>query len=126
VSTRETTDRFREALARLEEHEEVDPLLELFADDVVIDTATPAPGLEGRDGARRLWTEDRALFSRVRSSFRIVFVDGDVAVLEWHRDAEGRDGRDVSHPGVTVLELRDGAIVRFAVHLDPTPLAPRA
>ena len=126
VSTRETTDRFREALGRLEEHAEVDPLLELFAEDVVIDTATPAPGLSGRDGARRLWTQDRELFSRVRSTFRNVVVDGDVAILEWHRDAQDRNGRDVSHPGVSVLELRDGEIARFAVHFDPTPLAPGA
>jgi ketosteroid isomerase-like protein len=123
MSTHGTTDRFREALARLEEHEELEPLLELFAEDVVVDTATPATGLTGVDGARRLWTEDRALFARVRSDFRNVVVDGDVAILEWRRDAEGHDGRDFSHPGVSVLEVRGDRIVRFAVYFDPTALA---
>lgn len=119
MSTRETVDRFLEALGRLEEHEEADPLVALFAEDVVVATATGGADLHGRDGAGRLWTEDRALFARVRSDFRNVVVDGDVAILEWHREAEGHGGEDLSHPGVSVLELRDGQVARFGVYFDP-------
>lgn len=118
MSTHETVDRFLDALGRLEEHEEIDPLVELVADDVRIDTATATDGPQGRDGARTLWQQDRELFAQVRSAFRNQVVDGDVAILEWQRTAEGPDGTDLSHPGVTVLEVQDDRIARLAVYFD--------
>ncbi|CAB4905355.1 unannotated protein [freshwater metagenome] len=122
MSTRETVDRFLDALGRLEEHEEVDPLVELFADDVRVDTATATDALRGSDGARKLWQEDRELFRSVSSEFRNQVVEGDVAILEWQRTAEGQDGGDLSHPGVTVLEVDGDRIARFAVYFDAARL----
>jgi ketosteroid isomerase-like protein len=122
MSTRETVDRFLDALGRLEGDEELDPLVELFADDVRVDTATATDALRGSDGARKLWQEDRELFASVRSEFRNQVVDGDVAILEWQRTAEDHDGQDVSHPGVTVIEVEGDRIARFAVYFDAARL----
>lgn len=122
MDTRETVDRFLEALGRLEERGEVDPLVALFAQDVRVDTATATDALRGSDGARTLWQEDRELFSSVRSEFRNQVVDGDVAILEWQRTARGHDGSDLSHPGVTVLEVDGDHIARLAVYFDAARL----
>lgn len=117
-----TVERFITALRELEGDGEAGPLVELFADDAELDTATGTPDLHGKDGARRLWTEDRRCFDEVRSEFRNVVVDGDRAALEWTREATTPDGRPLRYQGVSLLELDGARIRRFSTYFDPHAL----
>ncbi|HYF26035.1 MAG TPA: nuclear transport factor 2 family protein [Baekduia sp.] len=114
-----TVQRFLTALRDHESGGDPEPLVSLFREDAQIDTATGAHDLRGRDGARRLWAEDRERFGAVRSAFRNVVVQDDRAALEWTREVPARDGATVAVQGVSVLELEDGAIRRFSTYFDP-------
>lgn len=119
-------DAFIEALRRLEDDADAEPLVELFADDAVCDNVAAARGLRGRSGARQFWSQDRALFGEVHSEFRNVIVGEDRVALEWTRTGTARDGDPVEFDGVSVLELSDGRIVRFKAYFDPSALGRQA
>lgn len=110
---------FQDALARLEADGDAGPLVDLFAEDGECDNLTHASPERGRDGAHRFWTQDRSQFETVRSDFRNVIDHGDRIVLEWTREGTARDGAAVRYDGVSLIELRDGAISRFCAYFDP-------
>lgn len=122
MTSRETVEQFITALRRHEDDGDIEPLLAMFTDDARIETATGTSDLRGADGARALWAQDRDVFASVSSDFHTIIVDGDHAALEWRREAEGPDGTDRSHAGVSVLDVQDGLVGRFGVYFDPTAL----
>ena len=116
-------DDFIEALGRLEDGGDVEPLAALFADDAVLENPSSEAGrFVGRDGARRFWAEDRDLFGEVRSEFRNVIEGDGRAALEWTRQGTRDGGEEVSLSGVSLLELRDDRIARFAAYFDTREL----
>lgn len=127
------TDTFAGRLLEFERTRDVEPLVELFAEDAELSKLDSAAVHRGRDGARQFWTEYRDLFEDLRSEFT-----GDVrgdgkAVLEWVAEGSlkrttGDTGpRPVRYPGVSILEIGDGGIRRFRTVYDSGPfLAPRA
>lgn len=72
----------------------------------------------GADGTREFWREYRELFSDVTSEYRNQVVDAAAAVLEWRTTGTAAEGEDVDYEGVSVLEVRDGAIQRFWAYFD--------
>jgi len=110
---------FIDALGRLEADGDPEPLVALFAQDGVCDNVTLTTSFEGREGARTFWTQDRAIFDRIRSEFRNVIVTGDRVALEWTREGSARNGGPVRFEGVSILELHDGHITRFKAYFDP-------
>jgi ketosteroid isomerase-like protein len=126
------TDDFARRLQEFERTRDVDPLVELFSDDAELSKLDGADVRHGRDGARRFWTEYREVFDDLRSEFTGDTRGGDRAVLEWVAEGSLRpagDGgaRSVRYPGVSILEVADGAIRRFRTVYDSGPfLAPRA
>ena len=117
---------FIDALGQLEADRNVEPLVELYADDSRCENLTGEGNLTGPDGARRFWTEDRGLFDSVQSQFQNTVSDGDVAMLEWTRTGVGRGGDSIDLSGVSVIEFRDGQIIRFAGYFDPSALGAQA
>ena len=114
---------FIDALRRLEADGDVEPLARMFADDGVLENPSSGAGhFVGPDGARRFWSEDRGLFGEVRSEFRNVLQTDDRAAMEWTRHGTRDGGEEISLSGVSLLELRDGRIARFAAYFDTREL----
>ena len=120
------TEQFINALTSLERGEGPEPLVELFADECTVENVTVGGDLHGKDGARKFWSDDQALFEEVQSEFRNVIVDGDRAALEWQRRGTSRDGGAIDYSGVSVLEFGDGGIVRFMGYFHPRELGRQA
>jgi ketosteroid isomerase-like protein len=117
---------FIDALGQLEVEQNVEPLVELYAEDSRCENLTRESNLTGPDGARQFWTEDRGLFDTVHSKFHNTVSSGDVAMLEWTRTGVGRGGDSIDLSGVSVIEFQDGKIVRFAGYFDPSSLGAQA
>lgn len=114
----EVTEKFVSALDELHRDKNVEPLVELFADDATLSKAGMPHGQYGKDGARAFWEQYRAVFDEIDSSFgHKVTVDG-IAYLEWTFRGTLADGSDFSYDGVSVLESRDDAIDAFRTYYD--------
>lgn len=116
------TEQFVEALDRLERQSELDEIVALFADGCSVGNTVTDREFAGPDGAREFWREYRALFSEIRSAYRNRVVGDEAATLEWRSTGTAAQGEDFDYEGVSVLEVRDGAINRFWAYFDPAQL----
>jgi ketosteroid isomerase-like protein len=110
--------RFVSALEELHRDRNVEPIVELFADDASLDKAGIPHGAKGREGARAFWQQYRDVFDDVEADFRHTSTEDHVAFLEWTSKGTLRDGGDFHYDGVSVLESRDGAIDAFRTYYD--------
>lgn len=117
------TDRFIEALRRLEEDRDVEPLAALHAPDADISNPLVQHVHRGPDGARRFWRGYRGSFETVRSEFHHAITDGRSALLEWTSAGTLADGKPFRYRGVTVLEFGADGIAAFRSYFDPRVLA---
>ncbi len=115
---------FIDALHRLEEENDHDALVALFAEDATLQNATMAPDA-GHD-ARQFWSAYRSAFNEIHSEFRNVNTNGDVVFLEWISRGTSADGAPLEYEGVSVVEFADGRITRFRAYFDPADLKVRA
>ncbi|MEW5809268.1 MAG: nuclear transport factor 2 family protein [Actinomycetota bacterium] len=100
----ELTKHFIDALGRLHESRDVEPLVELFSDDATLDKAGIPHGQHGKDGARTFWTQYRDVFDELSSDFSHTVTDDGIAYLEWSSTGTLRDGTEFRYDGVSVLE----------------------
>lgn len=115
----ERAQRFVDALAKLEESGDLEPLLSLFADDAQVSNAASQRMFTGRDGARQFWKEYKGLLARVRSTFRNLIESGDRVALEWESQGTAHNGAAVSYEGVSIIEWDGDRIRRFSAYFDP-------
>lgn len=109
---------FVAALGALEQRNDPDPLVSLFAEDSELTSLTERQPLRGKEGARRFWRGYRSAFDEVNSTFdRAIEADGSV-VLEWHTDGTLPDGQTVTYRGVSILELAEDRIGGFRTYYD--------
>ncbi len=118
----EVTEKFIEALRRLESERELEPIVSLFADDCELGNVVTAESFHGREGARQFWTSYRDTFGEMESKFRNKLVTERGAALEWVTEATGQDGRPVTYEGVSILEVEGERIRRFKAYFDPAKL----
>src|SRR5689334_21410031 len=84
VSPKGRARAFIDALERLEHTRDVEPIVALFDPHAELLNPTDARrGMHGVEGARAFWLAYRASFDAIRSDFRHVLEQDDVAVLEW-------------------------------------------
>lgn len=121
--SRPTADEFIAALRRVEDAGDVEAMAALHADDARISNPTDAQPHRGPDGARRFWDAYRKSFVRVHSEFHAVLESDTRVMLEWTSDCETAAGVATKYAGVSVVETRDGRIVRFAAYFDPADLS---
>lgn len=114
----ELTKRFVAALGELHDSRDVEPLVELFADDATLDKAGIPHGQHGKDGARTFWTQYRDVFDNLESSFSHTVTDDGIAFLEWNSTGTLRDGTPFRYDGVSVLEGDDEAVTAFRTYYD--------
>jgi len=113
---------FVAALRRVEEVGDVDAMAALYADDARLRNSTDRHPHTGPDGARRFWGAYRNSFQSIRSRFHAVLESEGRIMLEWTSDCRTAAGVDTRYSGVSVVETRDGRIVRFHAYFDPAQL----
>jgi ketosteroid isomerase-like protein len=118
----ERARRFVDALARLEEHGEVEPLLALFSEDARVSNVASRRTFHGREGARQFWREYKGMLRQVKSTFRNLIESGDRVALEWESRGTAHNGAAVDYEGVSILEWDGEHISRFYAYFDPRVL----
>ncbi len=122
--SKEVADDFVEALRKLEEDRDVEPLVEIHAEDCEVGNVSVSEIFRGHEGLREFWTEYRKTFGEMKSTFRNVFAAGDVAALEWTTEGTS-NGNTVTYDGVSILEIEGGKVRRFMAYFDPRALTPQ-
>jgi ketosteroid isomerase-like protein len=112
------TERFVTALRELHHNREVEPLVDLFADDATLNKAGIPHGQNGKDGARTFWEQYRDVFDDIDATFTHTVTDDDLAYLEWTSEGTLRDGTDFRYDGVSVLETQNDEIGAFRTYYD--------
>lgn len=117
--------RFVAALDDLHRNRDVEPLIDLFADDATL-TKVGMPRQErGKQGARAFWQQYRDVFGSIDASFRHTVTGDGVAFLEWTSDGTLSDGSDFRYDGVSVLEAQGDTIDAFRTYYDTAAFLPR-
>lgn len=112
---------FVAALRRFEQDSDPVPLVGLFADDATL-TRLDARG--ERTDATAFWTEYRAQFHDLSTTF-IDAVEGDDQVaLEWTSTGTLTDDRPIDYRGVTVLDLSGDRISALRTYYDTAAFTP--
>jgi len=115
----ERAQRFVEALTKLEQSGEMEPLLALFAEDAQVSNVASSRVFTGLDGARQFWTEYKGVLARVKSTFRNMIESGDRVALEWETQGTAQNGAAVNYEGVSIIEWDGDRISRFYAYFDP-------
>ena len=121
---REVADSFVEALWKLEEEEDVEPLIQVHTEDCEVGNVSVSGTFRGHEGLREFWTSYRSTFGEMKSEFRNVFATEDGAALEWTTEGTSNGDR-VSYDGVSILEIEGGKVRRFMAYFDTRDLAPQ-
>ena len=120
--SREVAETFRDALWRLEEDRDVEPLVEVHAEDCGVGNIAVPRTFGGHDGLREFWTSYRATFDDMKSEFRNVFADDSGhAALEWTMRGTS-NGKSVEYGSASILEIEGGKVKRFMAYFDPREL----
>jgi ketosteroid isomerase-like protein len=118
----ERAQRFVDALARLEESGDVEPLLELFGEDAQVSNVASRRTFHGKEGARDFWREYKGMLRQVKSTFRNMIEAGDRVALEWESSGTAHNGAAVDYEGVSIIEWDGERISRFYAYFDPRVL----
>jgi hypothetical protein len=116
--TQEVAYRFIEALAALEQCEQIDPILETFSEACNLANSSSPDPLHGRQGAREYWEKYRSAFRDIQSTITNIITGDDGIALEWTTQATDRSGKEVQYGGVSIIDTRGSAIVRFRAYFD--------
>jgi SnoaL-like domain len=116
--TQEVAYRFIEALAALEQCEEIDPMLEIFSEACDVANSGSPNVHHGKQGARDYWHKYRSNFRHIRSDISGIITGDDSLALEWTARATDHSGRELQYSGVSILNTRGLAIVRFRAYFD--------
>ncbi|MEO6588454.1 MAG: nuclear transport factor 2 family protein [Pyrinomonadaceae bacterium] len=119
----QSAEKFIEALGKLENNEDVETIVALFADDADIGNVTLTNTLNGTDGVREFWTNYRKTFGEVNSKFHNKICSENVSALEWTTTGTSANGSEINYDGVSILEFNDGGkIERFFAYFNPAKI----
>lgn len=119
--SQEVAENFKEALWKVEEERDLEPMLEVLSDDCEVGNVAVPETFRGQDGAREFWTQYRKTFDEMKSSFRNVFASDGRAALEWTTEATEED-KTISYEGVSILEIEGDKVKRFMAYFDASNL----
>jgi ketosteroid isomerase-like protein len=111
-------------LQQIERTRQVDPILDLFAQDAQISTISQRKPLVGKAGVKQFWTGYLAIFRTVGSEFVHQHATADLAVLEWRSEGVLHDGAAINYQGVSILEFSGEKIGRFRTYYDSAAFLP--
>src|ERR671914_3156156 len=99
--SKEVADGFVEALRKLEEEGDVEPLVEIHTEDCEVGNVSVPETFNGHEGLREFWTSYRSTFGEMKSEFRNVIATEEGAALEWTTTGTSNDDA-VSYDGVSI------------------------
>lgn len=121
----ETAERFMQALQKIEQTKDVEPLVSMFSEDAELSNlATPSP-LHGKEGARQFWQKYLSVFQNIRSKFNNVVESNGSAVLEWTSEGALSSGEALNYRGISVIETENGQVRRFRTYYDSAAFLPQ-
>lgn len=112
---------FVAALRRFEQDSDPAPLVELFADTA---TATRLDARGERTDVTAFWTEYRAQFHELSTTFVNAVEGADQVSLEWTTTATLTDDRPLDYRGATVIDLHGDDIVALRTYYDTAAFTP--
>ena len=112
------TERFTEALHRIDADRDTGPMLELTGDDAELLKLDDRKRATGKDGAERFWQDYRSVFGDLETTFTGSTVGENSAALEWTSTGTLSDGRPFSYRGVTVIEGDDEVLTGVRTYYD--------
>ncbi len=118
LGMQEMAQRFVAALGDLHRNRDVEPLVDLFADDATLSKVGMPHQERGKQGARAFWQQYREVFGSIDASFRHTASGDGIAFLEWTSEGTLSDGSDFRYDGVSVLHTRGDAIDAFRTYYD--------
>ena len=113
-----TTERFTDALHRIDADRDTGPMLELTADDAQLVKLDDRNEATGKDGAERFWQDYRSVFGDLETTFTGSTVGERSAALEWISTGTLSNGRPFSYRGVTVIEGDDDQVTGVRTYYD--------
>ncbi len=114
--------RYSRALRALENDRDLQPLVQLFAEDAEVSNPLLPNPVFGIEAVRKYWRSYLDRFAEIKSEF-LSFVDArDASVLEWISTGRLLDGRPVEYSGSTVLTSQDELITHMHAYFDPRAL----
>lgn len=111
-------ERFCEALQKSESKKNIEPLVELFAEDACLENLSSDEPFRGKDGVERFWNNYLKQFDQVNSSFKQVTETESGAILEWTSSGTLPGGKEIEYRGVSVLEFSDNEVQNFRTYYD--------
>ena len=112
---------FIESLKRLETERDVDGIASLFAAAADISNPLVQHRHGESNGVKHFWSQYRDSFDNIRSEFRAVQDQENIAFLEW--TSKGTiNGQDFTYGGVSVLEHDGDKITAFRTYFDTRKL----
>jgi ketosteroid isomerase-like protein len=112
------TERFTEALHRIDADRDTGPMLALTADDAELIKLADDHRATGKDGAERFWQDYRSVFGDVETTFTGSTVGEHSAALEWTSTGTLSTGRPFTYRGVTVIEGDEEKVTGVRTYYD--------
>lgn len=116
------TEKFIDALGKLEETEDVETIVSLFGENCEVGNVTLTKSLSGSEGAKEFWTNYRKTFDEIKSTFSNIIITDGVTALEWTSEGTGSSGNEINYEGVSILEIEGDKIIRFFAYFNPAKL----
>jgi ketosteroid isomerase-like protein len=112
------TERFTEALHRIDADRDTGPMVELTADDAELMKLDGNHTATGKDGAKTFWDDYRNVFGDLQTTFTHTVVGEDITALEWTSTGTLRSGRPFEYNGVTVIQGDDETVSGVRTYYD--------
>ncbi len=117
-ATSPTVHRFVDALHTLEAGGDTQPLAALVAPSAEVLSIDGVGPRHGPEGMTDLFTQYRAQFEHVETTFTRITEHDTGATLEWSSDAVLPEGHPVTYTGITILDYTNETITRFRTLYD--------
>jgi ketosteroid isomerase-like protein len=112
------TERFADALHRIDADRDTGPMVELTADDAELMKLDGNHQAAGKDGAKTFWEDYRNIFGDLETTFTHTVVGEDIAALEWTSTGTLRSGKPFEYRGVTVIQGDDETVSGVRTYYD--------
>ena len=112
------TERFTDALHRIDSERDIRPMVDLTGDDAELVKLDEHHQTEGKDGVKTFWEDYRDVFGDLQTTFTHSVVGEDSAALEWTSTGTLRSGTPFRYRGVTVIEGDEQRLTSVRTYYD--------
>ena len=120
------TERFADALHRIDADRDTGPMVELTADDAELMKLDGNHQATGKDGATTFWEDYRNVFGDLETTFTGSVIGESSAALEWTSTGTLRSGSPFTYRGVTVIEGDENRLTGVRTYYDSAAFVQKA